>query len=85
MATKTTALTIQKWGNSLAVRLPASIAKNAHIHTGSLVELSVQEGNIIVKPTGKQKRSLDERLAAFDPKLHSGEAMVSDLIGVEKL
>lgn len=84
MTTKITALTIQKWGNSLAVRLPASIARNAHVHTGSLVELSVQDGNIIVKPTGKQKLSLDERLAAFDPKIHGGEVMASTLTGEEK-
>lgn len=79
-----TTTSIQKWGNSLAVRLPASIVKNAHLHTGSVVELSVQEGNIIVKHTGKQKLSLDERLAAFDPNIHGGEIMASKPIGVEK-
>ncbi len=85
MTMKTATLTIQKWGNSLAVRLPAPIAKNAHIHTGTMVELTVHEGNIIVKPTGKHKLSLNERLAAFDPNIHGGEVMASKNIGVEKL
>jgi antitoxin MazE len=77
-------LTIQKWGNSLAVRIPAKIARNAHVHSGTPVELAVHKGEIIVKPTGEAKLTLAERLERFDPKKHSGELMSSDLIGVEK-
>lgn len=85
MIHKTATLTVQKWGNSLAVRIPAAIARSAHFHLGTLVELDAQDGSIIVKATGHQKLSLDERLAAFDPKKHGGEAMAIQPIGVEKL
>lgn len=84
MVMKVATLTIQKWGNSLAVRIPIVIAKSAHLHIGTLVELAVKEGNIIVKPTGERKLSLDERLAMFDPDKHSGEVMASKRIGLEK-
>jgi len=85
MTAKIATLTVQKWGNSLAVRIPAAIARSAHFHIGTAVELTVQENNIIVKPTGEQKLTLEERLNIFDPKKHSGEVMASELIGLEKL
>jgi antitoxin MazE len=84
MANKTATLTVQKWGNSLAVRIPSSLARSVHFHSGTLVELAVQEGSIVVKPTGGQKLTLDEKLAAFDPKKHGGEVMASKNVGVEK-
>jgi len=41
---------IQKWGNSLAVRLPKAFAKQAGIENGSDVRISIQDGNIILVP-----------------------------------
>ena len=84
MATKSTTLTVQKWGNSLAVRIPAILAKGAHVHSGSQVEISLQEGTLVVKPTGVAKLSLDKRLASFDPERHSAEVMATKRIGLEK-
>ena len=34
-------LQIGKWGNSLALRLPATVVKKMHLHEGAKVELSV--------------------------------------------
>lgn len=82
---KTATLTVQKWGNSLAVRIPAALARSAHFHLGTLVELDAHDGSIVLKATGNRKLSLDERLAAFDPKKHGGEVMPSKLVGLEKL
>lgn len=85
MTHKTATLTVQKWGNSLAVRIPATIARSVHFHIGTLVELDTQDGNLVIKATGHRKLNLDERLAAFDPKKHGGEAMSVKPIGLEKL
>lgn len=84
MPTKTVNLTVQKWGNSLAVRIPAAIARSAHFHLGTLVELAVQDGGVFVRSTGEQKLSLEERLKIFDPQKHGGEVMASDQVGLEK-
>ncbi len=84
MTSKIATLTVQKWGNSLAVRIPAPIARCAHFHLGTPVELSAKDNQIIVKPTGEPKLTLEERLELFDPKKHGGETMASELIGVEK-
>jgi len=85
MIHKAVTLTVQKWGNSLAVRIPAHIARSAHFHLGTQVELDIHDGNIIVKATGQQKLTLNERLACFDPKIHGGEVMSDQPIGLEKL
>lgn len=84
MAHKTVTLTVQKWGNSLAVRIPASLARSAHFHVGTSVELDAQDGSILVKAIGQRKLTLNERLAAFDPEKHGGEAMSVEPIGLEK-
>lgn len=84
MATRVVNLTIQKWGNSLAVRIPAAIARSAHFHLGTSVVLAVQEDSIVVTPTGERKLTLNERLALFDLKKHGGEVMASEPIGLEK-
>ena len=84
MTPKIVILTVQKWGNSLAVRIPAAMARRAHFYLGTAVELTVQDNGIAVKSTGERKLTLDERLEQFDPKKHGGEVMPSDCIGLEK-
>lgn len=62
----TIATTIQKWGNSLAVRIPKDIAERIKIHQGSEIELRVEEheGVIILVPKKQPKKySLEELLA----------------------
>lgn len=41
---------ISKWGNSLAVRIPKAIGSEIEIREGSEVELSIQNGSIIITP-----------------------------------
>lgn len=55
--------TVQKWGNSLALRIPSSVAKDIHLRQGSAVELAVENGAIVVKPAKKGKLSLSRMLA----------------------
>jgi antitoxin MazE len=85
MAHKNATLTIQKWGNSLAVRIPAALARSAHFYLGLVVELDAHHGSLLVKATGQRKLTLDERLTAFDREKHGGEIMADKPIGVEKL
>ena len=41
---------IAKWGNSLGLRLPKSVALEAHLDEGDTVSVSVKNGAIVVKP-----------------------------------
>jgi antitoxin MazE len=40
---------IQKWGNSLGLRIPKSFAEEAQIHAGSTVDLSMDDGRLVVR------------------------------------
>ncbi len=54
---------IQKWGNSLALRIPKSFAADAQIKNDSLVEVSLVDGQIVVKPVRPSKWTLEGLLA----------------------
>jgi antitoxin MazE len=41
---------VQKWGNSLALRIPKAFACDSQLENDSLVEISLVEGQIIVFP-----------------------------------
>lgn len=62
---------IQKWGNSLALRIPKSFATHSNIEQGSVVDLSLDNGRLIVEPAQEQY-SLEELLARVTKQnLHS--------------
>jgi antitoxin MazE len=41
--------TVKKWGNSAAVRIPASVMEAAHIRLEDVVDISEKEGEIVLK------------------------------------
>ena len=49
---------IQKWGNSLAVRIPKPLAEQAHITQGSLVEIKIVDDVLQIKPVAPQQYTL---------------------------
>ena len=53
---------VQKWGNSLAFRIPSAFAEEAAISQGTTVDLGLQRGRLIITPIRK-KNSLEELLA----------------------
>ncbi len=75
--------TIQEWGNGLGMRITAPLAKAAHISRGTPIKVEVVADGFFVRVAGKPKLTLAQKLKAFDPTLHGGEAMVSGRIGTE--
>ena len=70
---KTMLLQIQKWGNSLAVRIPSQVAKNARLNEGSEINLREEGGRIILDRVERDVL-LAELLAAITPDNLHGEA-----------
>jgi antitoxin MazE len=70
-------LDVKQWGNNLGVRLPAAIARESHLTAHQRVRIRVLDGEIIIKPITETPLSLEQRLAIFNPDLHSGEAMAT--------
>ena len=54
---------VQKWGNSLALRIPKSFALNMNIKQNELVDLSIGDGKLIITPITEKEYSLKELLA----------------------
>ena len=58
---------IQKWGNSLGLRIPKSFAKEAHVEAGGRVDLSVQKGTLLIRPVRPRRYRLETLLAEITP------------------
>ena len=54
--------TVQKWGNSLAVRIPQSVARDSRLHQGSVVDIVLIAGKIVVKPRRRSRYTLTQLL-----------------------
>ena len=54
--------TVQKWGNSLAVRIPQTVARDIRLHQGSVVEIVLVGGKIVVKPRRPRPYALAQLL-----------------------
>ena len=77
-------LDIKHWGNSLGVRLPAAVARAAHLHVDQRVRVFVDDGRVVITPVGDVQPTLEQRLASFDPVRHGGESVVtSEILGAE--
>ena len=75
--------TVQEWGNGLGVRITAPVAKAARFARGLPITVEVVEGGVLVRAAGKPKLTLAQKLKAFDPKVHGGEAMAGGRVGRE--
>lgn len=53
---------LKRWGNSLAIRIPATIAAEASLEEGQEVFLAVEHGRVIVQPRTAIRRFSRERL-----------------------
>jgi antitoxin MazE len=64
---------IAKWGNSLAVRLPQAIAKEARFAEGDRLSLELDAGgSIVLRPT-RRRYTLDQLTSRITAKNRHGE------------
>ncbi|AQH00663.1 PbsX family transcriptional regulator [Burkholderia sp. KK1] len=60
-------LSIQKWGNSAAVRLPATLLDQVHLALGDKLTVEVRPEGIMLAPA-RPRYSLEELIAQCDLK-----------------
>lgn len=59
---------VQKWGNSQGLRLAKHLLEEAHIAIDDEVEVTVQDGEIVVRPINKRRGQFDlKKLVAQMP------------------
>jgi antitoxin MazE len=66
-------ITISKWGNSLAVRIPRPLAREAHLNEGASVALSLgRDGSIVLRST-RRRYQLAQIVSRITPKNRHGQ------------
>lgn len=74
---------VQKWGNSLALRIPKSFALEAGLREDAPVELSLVQGKLVIQAQPEEPLTLDELLRGVtDENLH-GEWDTGPAVGKE--
>lgn len=74
---------IQKWGNSLALRIPKAFANEAGLAEDVSVELTLQNGKVVVKPVAEPPVALSELLRDIKPGNLHGEWETGRAVGKE--
>jgi antitoxin MazE len=74
---------IQKWGNSLGLRIPKSFAKDAGVAEGSPVDISVDGNRLIVQPVHPSKYELKDLVSQIRENNRHDEIPTGDPVGRE--
>ncbi|MGQ0640953.1 MAG: AbrB/MazE/SpoVT family DNA-binding domain-containing protein [Gemmatimonadaceae bacterium] len=74
---------VQKWGNSLGLRIPKPVAEQIHIVEGSAVELEIREDTLCITPVSPRRYSLDELLAGVNAENIHGDVDTGPAVGAE--
>ena len=73
---------IQRWGNSLAIRIPKAFALQAELTEDTSVDLAIEGDTLIVRPL-KKEWTLDELLKGVTPSNLHREASWGEPAGKE--
>lgn len=66
-----------KWGNSIGVRIPASILKEAHLHLGEKLNIVVnKKGKISLEPVKNSQTGWTEAFNAIADSQHKDEGLM---------
>jgi len=75
---------IQKWGNSQAVRIPKAILEKASLKENDRVEIRVEDGKMVISPV-KRRVTLAERIAEYQGEYKCSELETGKPVGKEVL
>lgn len=64
---------IQKWGNSLALRIPNPFAEEVRLAENSTVDMTVRNGELVVVAVQEPEETLDSLIAQITPENRHGE------------
>lgn len=73
---------IQKWGNSLGVRLPKSITEQKELKAGLAVSVLIQNNQIVIEPI-VEEMSLDSMMTSVTSKNLHKETDWTESLGNE--
>ena len=74
---------IQRWGNSLGLRIPKSFAEQTGVKAGSTVDISIDNGRLVIRSIKKRPYKLDELLTGVNKDNRHDEIATGDAVGRE--
>lgn len=74
---------IQRWGNSLGLRIPKAFANTAGLASDSLVDVALVEGKLVVTPLSPAYLTLNQLLAGVTEENRHGEYATGSVMGQE--
>lgn len=74
---------IQKWGNSLALRIPKAYALGAHIESGTEVDVALDGEKIVISPVKRKRYSIDDLVSEITPDMLHKSVDTGGAIGKE--
>lgn len=75
--------TVSKWGNSLAVRIPSGLVKEAGLELGTPVDVRFEDGELRIRKRRRKRYDLDELLASVPDDYDEGEWDTGPAVGNE--
>ena len=75
-------ISVKKWGNSLAIRIPSEYAKDINIKDGTAVDLIKSEDKLVIKPK-RQRIKLNDLLSKISSENIHEEINSGDKVGNE--
>ena len=75
--------TIQQWGNSLGVRIPKGLAREAGVQRGTSVVMRVERKQLVLRPVARKSFRLSDLLRGVKPANRHGEVDSGRAVGGE--
>lgn len=74
---------IQKWGNSLGLRIPKSFAKELGVKEGYVVDIILEDDQLVIRPLQNEKYQLSDLLSLVRKENIHKEISTGDGVGRE--
>lgn len=76
-------VTVKKWGNSAAVRIPAAVMEAISLNLDEIVDVHEEAGRIVIEPVRSKEYDLDHLLAGITQENLHAEVSFGSAIGKE--
>ena len=74
---------MQKWGNSLGVRIPRGLAEEVGLGAGTEVSLTAKDGELVLRPAVPSRLRLADLLGGVTPENIHASVDTGDAVGTE--
>jgi antitoxin MazE len=74
---------VQKWGNSLGLRIPRGLADEVGLGAGTEVSLTAKDGELVLRPSLPSRLRLADLLAGITPENIHASVDTGDAVGSE--